>query len=95
MTIAELERSWYQRGQSALAECDDRIAEDDFDGACRRFLVAAYCFAQAWCSSNRRPGVRQEYRSAYCYALFAAQPLVPDASGSDQSHSSSTRSGSP
>jgi len=94
----EIERSWFQTGQAALTDGDERFAEDDFDGACRRFLVAAYCFARAWCASSRGPGVRHEYQSAFCYAVYAAQPLLPDrpgGPGGDHSHSSSTRSGSP
>ncbi len=91
---ADLERVWFQTGQSVLADGDDRLAEDDFDGACRRFLIAAYCFARAGCSTDR-PGDRHEYRSAFRYALYAAEPLLASPGGCDQSHSSRTRSGSP
>ncbi len=66
---AEVERRWLQAGQSALAE-GDRLAEDDFDGACRRFLIAAYCFARAWCPS-RWP--RRSSRVPVCVSLGAAR----------------------
>ncbi len=96
----EIEQFWFRSGQAALADGDDHLADDDFDGACLRFLLAAYCFDQAWCSSIRPPGGRHEYRSAFHYALYAAGPLLPDPNGHDesrpdQSHASRTASGSP
>ncbi len=110
---------WFHAGQTVLADGDGCLSVDDFDGACRRFLLAAYCFARAWCAGNAS-GPGREYRSAYRYALYAAQPLLPDTDPLDpspseleppdqrswgerrrsdhrssESHSSSSRTGSP
>lgn len=90
---SKFERSWVRAGHSILAEGDECLAADDLEGACRRFLVAAYCFARAWRASDGVTARRDDYRSAFHYAVYAAEPLLPDGDWSGQSHSSSTSSG--
>jgi len=34
-------------GRATLADADDHLSDDDFDGACRRYLLAAWCFGRA------------------------------------------------
>lgn len=86
---AGAERDWSQAGDALLDKGDDRIADDDFDTACRCYLVAAWCFVQAWRSSHAPLVARKRYQSDYRFALLATEPLL-----GGQSHWSSSRVGS-
>lgn len=86
---AGAERDWSQAGDALLDKGDGRIADDDFDTACRCYLVAAWCFAQAWRSSRAPFAARKRYRTDYRFALLATEPLL-----AGQSHWSSSRVGS-
>lgn len=83
---------WYDAGDALTADGDDCLARDDFDGACRRYLVAAWCFARAATSSGTE--TCDPYRASYRYAVRAASPLLP-IDPSAGSHSSSSVTGSP
>ncbi len=82
---------WYDAGQTLTAEGDDCLARDDFDGACRRYLVAAWCFARAATSAGTETS--DPYRASYRYAVRAAGPLL-SIDPSAGSHSSNSVTGS-
>lgn len=90
--IEAVAEGWYDAGEALTADGDVCLARDDFDGACRRYLVAAWCFARAAASAGIETS--DPYRASYRYAVRAASPLLP-VDPSAGSHSSSSVAGSP
>lgn len=74
---AEERRAWVDAGRAALADADDHLWDDDFDGACRRYLLAAWCFGRAAGCAGVSPECRRDDRAAYRDAWQAARPLLP------------------
>lgn len=89
---AEADR-WHAAGEALTRDGDARLAEDDFEGACRHYLVAAWCFGRAAVAARDSDGDRHVSWASYRYALEAAAPLVPDGPPAG-SHSSRSVTGS-
>lgn len=83
---------WADAGRAALVEADICLCDDDFDGACRRYLLAAWCFGLAATSTRSSADTRRHDLSAYRNAWRAAQPLLPDG-GPAESSTDETASG--
>ena len=78
---------WLDAGDSLAVLGDLRLAEDDFDGSCRCYLVAAWCFAEASRCGQDADGTA---RASYHYALSAGCGLLPLTPESGSSASSNT-----
>lgn len=84
---------WSTAGEELTELGDRRLGEDDFDGSCRCFLVAAWCFAQAAAREPCGEEGRRLAGASFDYALGAGTALLPlEAESGNQTSSSATRS---